>query len=141
MELNTASAVMSFSRKLEEEGAATYEKLAKQFEQGAEIFKTLAAENKRTIIQVERAYYGVISDALDGTFAFKMNTSDFAFSPDISSADFATALKQVIANEKNVAAFYSKAGEQSKSLLSDVSRAFLLAARKRQDRILKLKTL
>ena len=136
MEINTASAVMSFARKLEESGMKEYDQMAKQYPENAEVFSFLAAENKRNIVQVERAYYGVISDALDGTFAFHMEDEDYYCI--VAAKDYESTLKQLITAETKAAAFYLKAAEQSKGLLADVSRAFLWTSKKHNDRVTRL---
>jgi len=71
MELNTASETVSFARALETESAKFYENLAQKYAQGKEIFLSFAKENNKNIVQTERAYFGVISDALEGCFSFK----------------------------------------------------------------------
>ena len=68
MKLNTASQVISFARQLEEEGDELYKSLAKQHPENSEILLDIARENKKGFARVERAYYGVISDAIEGCF-------------------------------------------------------------------------
>ena len=77
MRLNTASEVISFTRKLEEDSAKFYEDLAQADIKGGETLLSLAQENRKNIIQIERAYYGVITDALEGCFAFNINLDEY----------------------------------------------------------------
>jgi hypothetical protein len=141
MALNTCSEGISFGRELEESSAAFYEELAQRFPEDAEAFKGYAAANKKNISNVERAYYGVITDALEGCFAFNIEPEDYAIDvvlPDgIQRAD---ALAKALAMENTVHEFYVVAAEQSKGLMADVPRAFTLVARKRGERIDELKT-
>ncbi len=140
--LHTASEVISLSRKLETDSASFYESLASQYSQAAESFLAFAKENKKYVIQVERAYYGVITDALEGCFAFNINEDDYSLATAVSEgAGYPDILKQAVEMERKISAFYSEAAEQSKSLMADVPRAFVLIARKREGRLAQLDSL
>jgi len=142
VELNTASAVISFARKLEEDSASLYEALAQRWPEAEESWLTFVRENRKNIVQAERAYYGVISDALEGCFAFGLNVDDYAFPTSLpEKASHADALGQAVKMEEQITRFYSEAAEQSKSLMADVPRAFAMIARKREGRITTLKSL
>jgi rubrerythrin len=141
-EISTASAVMSLARKLEEEGAGFYSAVAEKFSQHRELLAGLAKENKRFISQAESTYYSVISDALDGTFCFRLNPESFNFKQDLATGlTLAQALEQAIQIEVQTRQFYSQAAEQSKGLLADVPRVFLQIAQKREARIANLRSL
>jgi hypothetical protein len=142
MVLHTASEVITLSRELENGSAGFYEGLARQYARAAGSFLSFAAENRKNITQIERAYYGVISDALEGCFAFNIEADDYALKTAIpASAGYADALKRAIEMEKKIAAFYSEAAGQSKSLMADVPRAFTLVGRKRENRLAQLGSL
>lgn len=143
MELNTASEAISFSRELEGESAKFYENLAQKYVKGKEEFLPFARENDKNIIQVQRAYYGVISDAIEGCFSFKgINTDNYSIETKLpESASYADALSMAIALEGKIVKFYVDAAEVSKSLMADVPRVFERMAKKRNERILKLKSL
>jgi rubrerythrin len=135
MGLNTASAVISFARGLEEDGIRLYEGLAQQYPQDKETWLALVKENKKNIAQVERAYYEVITDALEGCFSFEMSTDEYTFKSELEEgASYADALNQALAMENRIIEFYSEAAKQSKSLLADVPRAFTMVAKRRGDR-------
>ena len=140
--LHTASEVISLSRKLETDSANFYESLAPQYNQAAENFVSFAKENKKFVTQVERAYYGVITDALEGCFAFNLNEDDYSLTTALrDGAEYPDVLKQAVDMEKKISAFYSEAAQQSKSLMADVPRAFVLIARKREGRLAQLDSL
>jgi len=132
--LNTASEVVSFARKLEEESAQFYEQLAKQDKEAKESWLSFASENKRNIAQIERAYYGVISDAIEGCFAFNINADEYKFGAELPK-NLSDAFKKAIELEQKLILFYQTAGEQSKSLMADVPRAFQAIAQKRENRL------
>ena len=70
MKLHTASEVISFVRKLESDSAKFYDTLSQKYVQGSDVFLSFAKENGKNIVQIERSYYGVITDAIEGCFAF-----------------------------------------------------------------------
>jgi len=135
MEINTASAAISFARKLEEESARFYEELSLRYVQDKDIFLSFAEENGKNIVQVERAYYEAITDALEGCFSFKINPADYAFKTEVADRiSYSEALERSIEIEGKIIGFYSAAAEQSQSLVADVPRAFTLIAKKRDKR-------
>ena len=142
MILHTASETISLSRKLENDAGVFYEELARRYAAGAEGFLAFAGENRKNVAQVERAYYGVITDALEGCFAFNLDADKYTLVTEIGAgAGYAEALSQAIELEKKIQAFYTDAAAQSKSLMADVPRAFTLIARKREKRLAQLEAL
>jgi len=142
MVLHTASEVISLSRKLENDSAGFYENLAQRYNEAAEAFLSFARDNRKNISQIERAYYGVISDAIEGAFAFNIDADDYSLNTVIKDgANYSDVLEQALETEKTIIKFYSDAAEQSKSLMADVPRSFTMVARKRESRILQLGSL
>lgn len=142
MEINTASATISFARKLEEDSAKFYDDLPQRYPKGEDVFLSFAKENRKNIVQIERAYYGVITDALEGCFAFNLNPDEYTLKTELAeAANFSEALDQAVEIEEKMIKFYSDAAEQSKSLMADVPRAFMLIVRKREGRETKLRSL
>ena len=142
MEINTASAAISFVKKLEEDSAKFYEDLSQKYAKDEEVLLSFAKENKKNIVQVERTYYGVISDALEGCFAFRINTDDYELKTELAEgASYSDALGKAIEMEEIIIKLYSDAAEQSKSLMADVPRAFMMVVKKRSSRIPKLESL
>ena len=78
MELNTAAAVIRYVSNLELESAALYEEWSKLHEELREAFAKFSKENKKNEQKVKRAYYSVVSDALETGFCFKGFQSDLA---------------------------------------------------------------
>lgn len=142
MEINTASATISFAKKLEEDSAKFYEDLSQRYAKDEDVLLSFAKENRKNIVQVERAYYGVITDAIEGCYAFNINPDDYAFKTELAEgASYSDALGKAVEMEEKIIKFYSDAAEQSKSLMADVPRAFMLIARKRGERQAKLRSL
>jgi rubrerythrin len=142
MIINTCSGAMSFAKELENESAQFYQNLSQRFVKDKEAFLSFAKENGEFIIQIERAYYGVITDALEGCFAFHINPEEYAIKTELAEkAIYSEALGRAIEIEEKIIKFYSDAAEQSKSLMADVPRAFKLVAKKRANRLSTLKSL
>jgi len=140
MRLITASQVISFVKKLEEDSAKLFKDLSQRYTKDGDIFLSIARENKKNVIQIERTYYGVISDAIEGCFAFDINPDDYVFKTELQrNTSYSHALNQAIEMEKQIIKFYSDAADQSKSLLADIPRAFALIVKKRSNRIQNLR--
>jgi len=102
----------------------------------------LTCKNGKNIVQIERAYYGVISDAIEGCFAFNIDPDDYAFKTELpEKTSYSDALGKAIEMEEKIIKFYSDAAEQSKSLMADVPRAFVMVAKKRSNRKPRLESL
>ena len=139
--LHTASEVISFAKKLENESAKFYEDLSQRYAKDVDVLLSFAKENGKNVVQIERAYYGVITDAIEGCFAFNINPDDYAFKTELAEgASYSDALDKAIELEEKVGEFYTVAAEQSKSLMADVPRAFEMVAKKRNNRKAKLKS-
>jgi rubrerythrin len=142
MIINTCSGAMSFAKELENESAQFYQNLSQRFVKDKEAFLSFAKENGEFIIQIERAYYGVITDALEGCFAFHINPEEYAIKTELAEkAIYSEALGRAIEIEEKIIKFYSDAAEQSKSLMADVPRAFRMVVKKRNNRQSTLKAL
>jgi rubrerythrin len=142
MKLHTASETISFAKELENKSAKFYEDLRQRYARDEDVFRLFAEENKKNTIQAERAYYGVITDAIEGCFAFDVETDEYAFEAGLAEkSSYSDALSQAIVIEEKMIKFYSDAAEQSSSLMADVPRAFRMIAKKRKNREVKLKEL
>ena len=142
MGISTCSGAISLSRELENESAKFYQELSKRFEKNKDLFLTFAKENAKYVTQIERAYYGVITDAIEGCFAFDLNPEDYQVKAAPSKdASYTDVLKEALAMEEKILKFYEIAAEQSKHLMADVPRSFNLVAKKRSERVPKLKAL
>ena len=142
MQLNTSASVISFAKQMEEDSAGFYEKMAELYPEAAELFRTFSKENNSYITMIQRAYYGVITDAIEGCFAFSVETDKYTFGGELTKElGYTDALNQAIEMEQRLISFYTDAAEQSKSLMADVPRTFIIVAKKRKNREDKLRTL
>jgi hypothetical protein len=142
MEISTCSGTISLTKELEDESAKVYQELAQKYEKDKDLFLAFAKENGKFYSQVERAYYGVITDAIEGCFAFHLNAEDYQFKKtfpkDIGLKD---AIAEALKMEETMLRFCQTAAEQSKHLMADVPRVFTLVSKKRSERISKLKAM
>jgi rubrerythrin len=135
MPLNTSASVISFAKQLEADSAAFYEKMAEKYPKAAALFLTFAKDNNNYTTMIQRAYYGVITDALEGCFAFSVETDKYTFEREpAKELGYTDALSQAIDMEQKLLSFYTDAAEQSKAFMADVPRTFLIVARKRKNR-------
>ena len=142
MKLHTTAEVISFIKELENESAKFYEDLCPKYAKDEDIFLSFAQENRKNVLQIERAYHGVISDAIEGCFAFDIEPDEYTFETELAeNASYSDALVKAIEMEGNIIKFYLNAAEQSKSLMADIPRSFVMVAKKRNDRGTKLRAL
>ena len=142
MILHTASEGITLAKKLENDSARFYEEIAKRYAKDAETFLSFAKDNRKNIAQIERTYYGVITDAIEGSYAFNLDPDKYTFNIEIpEGANYADILDHAVEIEEKIIKFYLDAAEQSKSLMADVPRAFVMVAKKREARKPRLRSL
>ncbi len=143
MAINTCAEAISLARHLEKDSSMFYQQMAQRFIKDKDLFLSFVKENEDYITQVERAYYGVITDAIEGCFAFNLEPDEYKLDTDVQkgSEDYSDLIKKAIEIEEKILRFYLLAAEQSKSLMADVPRAFRLVAKKREKRLSTLKSL
>ena len=132
MKLHTCSEVVSFTKNLENESARFYEELSRRYAADADVWRSFATENRKNIVLIERAYYGVITDAIEGCFAFQINPEDYVLDATVApTTKYPEAIKKAISIEDSLIRYYTDAAEQGKSLMADMPRAFAALAKKR----------
>ena len=142
MKLSTASETLSFLRELEEKLAQYYEELARRFPEQEEAFLAFAKENRKYNKQIQMAYQSVITDAIEGCYAFDLEADDYTFDTELpEGADLAQAAARALEMENKILACYTLGAEQSASLLADVPRNFKIVLRKRKPRLEKLQAM
>lgn len=143
MKLNTASAVISFTKELEENSIKYYENLIQKYAQDKETFLAFIKENKKNIVSVQRVYQEGITDAIEGCFSFEgLDTDNYIFNQKLSAdASYSIVLESAIEMEEKIQKFYLDSAEVSKSLLADIPRLFERIAQKRDERKIELKSL
>src|SRR4030066_1820011 len=106
MGISTCSEAISLSKELENNSAKFYQELSNRYEQEKELFLAFAKENTKYVTQIERAYYGVITDALEGCFAFDLDPEDYKIkTPPIKDAGYSDFLKEALAMEEKILKF------------------------------------
>jgi hypothetical protein len=99
-------------------------------------------ENRKDITHFERVYYSVITDAIEGGYAFNLQEEQWELDTTLAGNEsFSKAVSRVLEMDDVITRFYTVAAEQSRGLMADVPKAFLLIARKRKEREEKLKAL
>ncbi len=142
MILHTASEVVSLAKQLENESANYYRALANAYDKNKAELLPFVEGNAKHIVQIERAYYGVISDAIEGCFAFNIEADNYVLEASLEgNTSFGDEIGKAIEMEEKLIRFYMDAAEQSKYLMADVPRAFTLVANKRKERLSHLRML
>jgi len=132
----TASSIISFAEKLEDDSAAFYEKLAKKFTGNEGIFLSFSEDSRKNKVLVVRTYRETITDALEACFCFEtLNLNNYKVNAELSeNASLSDALKAADKLEENASKFYSDVAEQGRSLLATIPRAFQRVSEKRKAR-------
>ena len=99
------------------------------------IFLSFARENKKYIAQIERTYYEAITDAIEGCYAFDIDPNGYAFKVMMpEGVSYIEILNQALQTENKITKFYLDIANQSRGLMVDISRVFVMVARKRGER-------
>lgn len=141
MKLCTTSETISFAKNLEEKSGEFYEALAARHDK-AKPLSAYKEENRKYAIQIQRAYQSVITDAIEGCYAFQVEADDYEIDTSLGEGgDFSDAVKKALAVEEKIIDFYNTAADQSMSLMADIPRNFKIIVKKRSKRLDHLKSL
>ena len=138
----TASAIISFAEKLEDDSSKFYKQLAEKYMENKELFLSFAEESRKNKVLVIRTYQETITDALEACFIKSVNLDEYIVETTLmKDANYSVALKMAIKLEEKASKFYLNIAERSESLLATIPRAFRKVAERRNNRKLKLKSL
>ena len=137
----TASAVINFAEKLEDQTSGFYEELAKKFPGDREAFDSFAKESKKSKVLVVRTYRETITDAIEACYSFEGLNLDDYYTKSFAFGNRAESLKTTIQLEDKAIKFYTDVGERSKALLATIPMAFERVVKSRKSRKLKLESL
>ena len=143
MQLQTASQVIRFSGELEDASAKFYEGVAQRYKEHQEMFLSLARDNQKNKLLIQRVYHEVISDALETGFSFEgLCADEYVLEVHVVEGKSLPGLvKKALNMEAKIGRFYLDAANLSKSFLADVPRAFERMAKRRDERKEKLQSL
>lgn len=143
--LNTASAIISFYERLEDQIAGFYENLAQdeKYSEERETFLALSRENRRHKEMVIRAYREVITDAIEAGFSFTgLDESDYAIATELrEDLSLHDVLNSAIEIEEKSRKFCNDASESSRDLLADITQSFGWVARRKARRLQTLRSI
>jgi hypothetical protein len=140
MIIHTASEGVSLARKLEDDTAKFYQEVAQKHTADADTLLGYAKENKKNVSNIERSYYSVITDALEGGYAFNLDDAEYPINVTVGD-DYSAMIKQAQENEASIVKFYEVAAEQSRALMADLPRTMTVVNRKHIARVEELKAL
>jgi len=139
----TASAIISFCERLQDESARFYDELATRFPDHRPAFQGYARRCERNKTQIVRTYQETVTDALETGYSFdgldlKEHTVDLTLPEGV---DLVEALDTALELEEMAIAFYEEVAERSESLLATIPRAFQRVAKRRRQRQAELEEL
>jgi len=139
----TASAIINFAERLEDDTSRFYQEFADRFAKNKERFLAFVEDSKRNKELVIRTYRETITDALEACFSFKgLNLGNYKIQMVLpQGASYSEALKIAMRLEENAYKFYTDVAECGKSLLATIPRALRKAAETRNKRILELRSI
>jgi len=144
MQLRTTSETLSFIKDHERKLIDMYSQISERFPQSDAngVLASSIKEIKGYIQELDRSYYSVITDAIEGCFGFDLNAEKYE-TDETTPADLSCAacLDKAIAVEKKLLDLYQDAADQSASLLADVPRSMRIISRKRTNRLEKVTAL
>ena len=136
--LNTASAIISFFGRLEDQIIELYENLAanEKYSEAKDIFLALAKDNKRDREMVQRVYQEVVTDAIETGFSFTgLNENDYQITTELAEGlSYSNVVRMAIDAEDRSSKFCIDASESSRSLLADIPQAFEWVAKRKNRR-------
>jgi len=142
MTLRTASEGISHARALEEGLVGAYETIGNRWPEVKDAVSPFRVFAAKCITDVERTYYGVITDAIEGGFCFELEPDRYhAVCAEELQNSLAVALSEAAKAEEALCRFYEDAGEQSRELLADIPRVFERIAKRRRGRLSELENL
>jgi len=141
LKLQTASQVINFAIKLEENLVKLYEDLAENHPEKKDIFLSFARENKKNKTSIQRAYHEVVSDALETGFSFEaLSVDEKFFEINLNQEDkLSTIPSKLLDIEERVQNFCQDVALKSKPFLADVPGVFEKIAKKKEERKEKIK--
>ncbi len=136
MNLETTSEAISFLKELEIGSVSFYEALMSVHGEDKEIFLGFVKESRKNITNIERTYFGVITDALEGCFAFNIEPERYRFPVTFGENEsYGAVLSKASDMEKKIIRFYIDAAAQSKCLMADIPRVMERIAKGRAGRL------
>jgi hypothetical protein len=141
MECITAASVITYVSKIELDSATLYEQWGKLHGNLRDYFEAFAKANKKNEQRVKRAYYSVVSDALETGFCFKDLTADIVIPEFSKKANVSDVLNLAVELEKAIQDFYVRAATSSRALLPDVPRQMEKVSVERAKRVEQLQAM
>jgi uncharacterized damage-inducible protein DinB len=131
----TASAIISFSKELEEDTRRFYEEMAEAYPQGREAFLAFAKEAQKGWALISRTYQETVSDAMETGFSFEgLDLTYYQAEKDMRAKGYVEALKKALKLEEAAVRFYSDVAERASSFLATMPKAFRKVAEMREAR-------
>lgn len=142
MKLNTMAAVMSFISKIENDSSSFYENYDEKYPEVKDTFHRWAKENRKFEKMVKQTYFGIITDTIESNYSFDgLDTDDYDLVTTLPvDIDLTEAKKGAHILEETIKNFYLKASQLSEGLMADIPKLFEKIVKKREERLLFLRS-
>ena len=138
----TATAIISFSERLQEVSAAFYRDLGEAYPARGGVFEGYAQRCERDRVQIVRTYRETVTDALETNYSFEgLVVPEGLLGVAVPAGDWKAALGQALALEGGVAAFYEEVAARGEGLLATIPRAYRRVAARRRAQEAELRAL
>ena len=134
MELKTASSVINYIAKIENDSADFYNRCTGRSDNCKDLYKSLAKENKKFGKRIKKVYYSSVTDALETNFSFQGLHAALEVPETDTASSVTDQLKTCLQLEEDIQSFYNQAADMSKGLLDDVNRVLKRIAAAREKR-------
>lgn len=141
MECATAASVITYVSKIELDSATLYEQWGTLHEKLRSSFEAFAKANRKNEQRIKRAYYSVVSDALETGFCFRDLRTDIGIPEFSKGASVSEVLSLAVRLEKEIRDFYTQAANSARALLADVPRQMDKVSQERAKRVEQLQAL
>jgi len=142
--LHTASAIITFYSRLEDQATQFYRDAAAndRYAAGQDTFLALAQENQNQKAMIRRVYQEVITDAFEACFSFpNLHEGTYRVDSEVPEAlSYLEGLAKAITIEDTSYHFCTEASEKSKALLAGIPQAFHRVATRKAKRKLLLQS-
>ena len=143
--LHTASAIISFHSRLEDQTAKFYSAVSEneKYSDGRETFLAFAKENKKQNAMIRRTYQEVITDAFEACFSFtNLHEDEYRIDNELTDdLSYVEVLEKAINIEEKSDTFCTQVSEKSEALLPGITQAFKRVAKSKMKRKLLLQSL
>jgi len=141
--VQTAAQVVRVAQEVEEKSYRFYERLSTEYPEKKEVFLSLAKENRRNKLWIQRSYNEAVSDVFETGFCSGGLTVDAKLIRNTVAEvhSWQVAVEKALKMEEEIQTFYQNTANRLQSFLAGVSRTLGIIARRREKRLERIRAL